>query len=40
MIDMIEHLGGETYSPDDYRRRYAQYKLDTDLQASHAATAR
>jgi alkaline phosphatase D len=34
-----QHLGGETYSLDDYRRRYAQYKLDTDLQASHAATA-
>ncbi|MFN3668370.1 MAG: alkaline phosphatase D family protein [Brevundimonas sp.] len=34
-----QHLGGEVYSLDDYRRRYAQYKLDTDLQASHAATA-
>ncbi|MDQ3125646.1 MAG: alkaline phosphatase D family protein, partial [Pseudomonadota bacterium] len=34
-----QHLGGEIYSLDDYRRRYAQYKLDTDLQASHAATA-
>lgn len=34
-----QHLGGETYSLDDYRRRYAQYKLDTDLQASHAAAA-
>ena len=34
-----QHLGGETFSLDDYRRRYAQYKLDTDLQASHAATA-
>ena len=33
------HLGGEVYSLDDYRRRYAQYKLDTDLQASHASTA-
>lgn len=31
------HVGGETYSLDDYRRRYAQYKMDTDLQASHAA---
>jgi len=34
-----QHLGGECYSLDDYRRRYAQYKLDTDLQASHAAAA-
>jgi alkaline phosphatase D len=34
-----QHLGGETYSLDDYRRRYAQYKLDADLQASHAAAA-
>ncbi|KQW78884.1 alkaline phosphatase [Brevundimonas sp. Root1279] len=33
------HLGGECYSLDDYRRRYAQYKLDTDLQSSHAAAA-
>ena len=34
-----QHLGGEIYSLDDYRRRYAQYKLDIDLQASHAAAA-
>jgi alkaline phosphatase D len=34
-----QHFGGECYSLDDYRRRYAQYKMDTDLQASHAATA-
>ena len=33
------HLGGECYSVDDYRRRYAQYKMDPDLQASHAAAA-
>ena len=33
------HLGGEIYSLDDYRRRYAQYKMDPDLQASHASTA-
>jgi alkaline phosphatase D len=32
-----EHAGDEPYSLDDYRRRYAQYKLDTDLQAAHAA---
>jgi len=34
-----QHVGQETYSLDDYRRRYAQYKMDADLQASHAAAA-
>jgi alkaline phosphatase D len=34
-----QHFGGECYSLDDYRRRYSQYKMDTDLQASHAAAA-
>lgn len=33
------HVGGEIYSLDDYRRRYAQYKSDPDLQAAHAAAA-
>lgn len=32
-----QHFGSEIYSLGDYRRRYAQYKLDTDLQAAHAA---
>jgi alkaline phosphatase D len=32
-----QHFGDETYSLDDYRRRYAQYKMDADLQAAHAA---
>lgn len=32
-----QHFGGEIYALDDYRRRYAQYKMDTDLQAAHAA---
>ena len=32
-----EHFGQEIYSIDDYRRRYAQYKMDVDLQAAHAA---
>jgi len=32
-----EHVGDEIYSLDDYRTRYAQYKLDADLQAAHAA---
>jgi alkaline phosphatase D len=34
-----QHAFGEIYSLDDYRRRYAQYKMDADLQASHAAAA-
>ncbi len=33
------HVGDEIYSLDDYRRRYAQYKMDSDLQAAHAAAA-
>jgi alkaline phosphatase D len=33
------HVGDEIYSIDDYRRRYAQYKMDGDLQAAHAAAA-
>ena len=32
-----EHAADEPYSLDDYRSRYAQYKLDPDLQAAHAA---
>lgn len=31
------HVGQEIYSLDDYRRRYALYKSDPDLQAAHAA---
>lgn len=33
------HWGGETMTLSDYRLRYAQYKLDPDLQAAHAAAA-
>ena len=33
------HLGGEVYSLDDYRRRYSQYTMDADLQASRASAA-
>ena len=33
------HVDLEIYSLDDYRRRYAQYKMDADLQAAHAAAA-
>src|SRR4029453_13895463 len=32
-----EHAGAEIVSLADYRRRYAQYKSDPDLQAAHAA---
>ncbi|MEM6475247.1 MAG: alkaline phosphatase D family protein [Pseudomonadota bacterium] len=31
------HFGDEIYSIEDYRRRYAQYKMDLDLQAAHAS---
>lgn len=33
------HQGDEIYTLGDYRRRYAQYKTDPDLQAAHAAAA-
>ena len=33
------HVDLEIYSLDEYRRRYAQYKMDADLQAAHAAAA-
>jgi alkaline phosphatase D len=32
-----QHAGAEIVSLADYRRRYAQYKSDPDLQAAHAA---
>jgi len=31
------HTGGEPYTLEEYRARYALYKSDPDLQASHAA---
>jgi alkaline phosphatase D len=34
-----QYVDGEVYSLDDYRRRYAQTKMDLDLQAAHAAAA-
>lgn len=36
-MPLRRHVGGEIYSLDDYRRRYAQYRSDPDLQAAHAA---
>jgi alkaline phosphatase D len=35
--EVRRHVGGEIYTLDDYRRRYALYKSDPDLQAAHAA---
>lgn len=34
-----QHVGALIHSLDDYRRRYAQYKMDLDLQRAHAAHA-
>jgi len=33
------HLGAETLTLEEYRQRHAQYRLDPDLQAAHAAHA-
>lgn len=38
-IMVREHFGQEIYDLADYRRRYAQYKSDPELQAAHAAVA-
>lgn len=38
-IVVREHAGDEIYDLADYRRRYAQYKSDADLQAAHATVA-
>ncbi|MEM1053254.1 MAG: alkaline phosphatase D family protein [Pseudomonadota bacterium] len=31
------HFGQEVHTIEDYRRRYAQYKMDVELQAAHAS---
>jgi alkaline phosphatase D len=36
-LPVRRHWADEPYSLDDYRARYAQYRLDPDLQAAHAA---
>lgn len=36
-IKVRSHGAGETFTLGDYRNRYALYKTDADLQASHAA---
>ncbi|MEM7702179.1 MAG: alkaline phosphatase D family protein [Pseudomonadota bacterium] len=37
IVNPRRHFGQEIYTISDYRRRYAQYKMDTDLQAAHAS---
>lgn len=32
-----DHVGSDCYTIGDYRRRYAQYKMDPDLQRAHLA---
>jgi len=32
-----QHQGGEAFTVEDYRNRYAQYKMDADLRAAHAS---
>ncbi|WP_373487119.1 alkaline phosphatase [Blastomonas sp.] len=36
-VPVRQHVGQMLYDVADYRRRYAQYKSDTDLQRAHAA---
>jgi alkaline phosphatase D len=36
-VPVRQHLGQLTFTLGDYRRRYAQYKMDADLQRAHAA---
>ncbi len=36
-VPLRRHVGAETYSLDDYRRRHALYRGDADLQAAHAS---
>jgi alkaline phosphatase D len=38
-VPVRQHAGDMLMSLDDYRRRYAQYKSDADLQRAHAAHA-
>jgi len=36
-VHVRDHVGADCYTIGDYRRRYAQYKMDPDLQAAHIA---
>lgn len=38
-VHVRDHVGTDCYTIGDYRRRYAQYKMDPDLQAAHRAAA-
>lgn len=37
VLRTLPEVADESYSLDDYRQRYAAYKLDPDLQAAHAS---
>jgi alkaline phosphatase D len=37
VVRSLPGIGTESYSLDEYRLRYAAYKLDSDLQAAHAS---
>ncbi len=39
VVPVRQHLGRMLFDIEDYRRRYAQVKLDADLQRAHAAHA-
>lgn len=39
VVSVRQHPGQEIYSLEDYRQRYAIYKMDPDLQGAHAAAA-
>ncbi|WP_321163999.1 alkaline phosphatase D family protein [Sphingomonas sp. Root710] len=36
-VHVRDHAGSDCYTIGDYRRRYAQYKMDPDLQRAHLA---
>ncbi|MET0376154.1 MAG: alkaline phosphatase D family protein [Rhizorhabdus sp.] len=36
-VHVRDHVGTDCYTIGDYRRRYAQYKMDPDLQSAHLA---
>jgi alkaline phosphatase D len=39
VVSVRQHPGQELYSLEDYRQRYAIYKMDPDLQGAHATAA-
>ena len=38
-VHVRDHVGTDCYTIGDYRRRYAQYKMDSDLQAAHLSAS-